>query len=65
MSSTEGRTDDGANVSFERTIMFVATLIVATVLVAFAVYVLGFAVLDSGVSGSGHRTAAAAIHVHS
>ena len=65
MSSIEGRADGGANASFERTIMFVLTLIVATVIVAFAVYVLGFAVLDGGVGGFGHRAAAAAIQAHS
>ncbi len=45
--------------------MFVLTLIVTTAIVAFAVYVLGSAVLDAGVGGRAHRTAIAVMHAHS
>ena len=65
MSSFEGQAGDETSASSERTIMFVLTLIVTTVIVAFAVYVLGSAVLDAGAGGSGHRAAVAAIHAQS
>ena len=58
MTSMESRADGATDVS-ERTIMFVLTLIVTTVIVGFAAYVLGSAMIDAG---AGHRAAIAAIH---
>ena len=65
MSSFEGDADDETKASSERTFMFVLTLIVTTAIVAFAVYVLGSAVLEAGPAGSGHRVAIAAMHAES
>lgn len=50
--------------SIESTIKFVLTLIVTTMIVAAAVFVLGCAVLDATGSGSAHRAAIATIHAH-
>ena len=65
MSRIEGRIDDVGESSAETTLKFVLTLIVTTVIVAAAVYVLGSAVLDGGASGPAHRAAITAIHGHS
>ena len=65
MTNTEDRADDGAGASAERTVMFVLTLMVTTAIVALAVYVLGSAVIDGGVSAPAHRAAMAAMHAHS
>ena len=65
MSRIEGRVD-GLDESFwENTIKFVVTLIVTTVIVAAAVYVLGSAMFEPGASGPTHRAAIAAMHAHS
>ena len=45
--------------------MFVLTLMVTTAIVALAVYVLGSAVIDGGVSAPAHRAAMTAMHAHS
>jgi hypothetical protein len=63
MTRTEGRMDDAAASLAERTIMFVLTLIVTTVIAAFAVYVLGSGVFDTGASAP-HRAAIAVAHPH-
>jgi hypothetical protein len=65
MSRFEGRVDDVDETSWESTIKFVLTLIVATVIVAAAIYVLGSPVLDGGASGPAHRAAIAALHARS
>lgn len=65
MSRMEGRIDDVDESSAESLLKFVLTLIVATAIVVFAVYVLGAAVLDGGASAPGHRAAIAAMHAHS
>ena len=65
MSRIEGRVDDIDESSWESTLNFVLTLIVTTVIVAAAVYVLGSVVFDAGASGPAHRAAIAAIHPHS
>ena len=57
MIGMEERADE-ASAANERTFMFVLTLLVTTVIVGFAVYVLGAAMNDAG----GHRAAIAAIH---
>jgi hypothetical protein len=64
MSRIEGSVDDVDESSRESRIRFVLTLIVTTVIVAFAVYVLGSAVLDDGGSAPAHRAAIAAMHLH-
>jgi hypothetical protein len=60
-----GFDDDVDETSVESTIKFVLTLIVATVIVAAAIYVLGSAVLDGGAGGPAHRAAIAAVHARS
>jgi len=65
MSRIEGRVDDLDESSWESTIKFVLTLIVTTVIVAAAVYVLGSVMFDASASGPGHRAAIAAMHAHS
>ncbi len=65
MSRIEGSVDDVDEFSRESWLRFVLTLIVTTVIVVFAVYVLGVAVLDRGVSAPAHRAAIAAMHAHS
>jgi hypothetical protein len=65
MTRIEGCADNVAEGSADRTIMFVLTLIVTTAIVAFAVYVLGSAVLEAGVGGPAHRAAIAVMHAHS
>jgi hypothetical protein len=65
MSRIEGRVDDADETSVESTLKFVLTLLVATAIVAAAVYVLGCVVLDAGASGPTHRAAIAAIHSRS
>jgi hypothetical protein len=65
MSRVEGRADDVDESSAESWLKFVLTLIVTTVIVVFAVYVLGLAVLDGGLSPPAHRAAIAAMHAHS
>jgi len=62
MTRIERRVDDVTDASADRTIMFVLTLIVTTVIVGFAVFALGWAVIDGGAGASGHRAAIAAIH---
>ena len=65
MTSIEGRADDADEASTEWKLKFVLTLIVTTVIVVFAVYVLGSAVLDGGASAHAHRAAIASMHAHS
>ncbi len=65
MTSIEGRADDADEASTEWKLKFVLTLIVTTVIVVFAVYVLGSAVLDGGASAPAHRAAIASMHAHS
>jgi hypothetical protein len=65
MSRIEGRVDDADETSVESTLKFVLTLLVATAIVAAAVYVLGCVVLDAGASGPAHRAAIAAMHSRS
>ena len=65
MSRFEGRVDDVDETSWESTIKFVLTLIVATVIVAAAIYVLGSPVLDGGAGGPAHRAAIGALHARS
>ncbi len=62
MFGIEDRADEAASVANERTFMFVLTLVVTTVMVGFAVYVLGAAMIDAGGGGSAHRAALAAVH---
>jgi hypothetical protein len=66
MSRFEGGFDDAADeTSVESTIKFLLTLIVTTVIVAAAIYVLGSPVLDGGAGGPAHRAAIAALHARS
>jgi hypothetical protein len=65
MSRIEGRVDGLDESPWENTIKFVLTLIVTTVIVAAAVYVLGSAMFEPGASGPAHRAAIAAMHAHS
>jgi len=65
MSRIEGRVDEFDESSWESTIKFVLTLIVTTLIVAAAVYVLGSVMFDAGGSGPAHRGAIAAMHAHS
>jgi hypothetical protein len=65
MSSFEGDADDETRAASERTVMFVVTLIVTTGIVAFAVYVLGSAVLEARAGGSGHHAAIVAMPAES
>ncbi len=65
MSRIEGRVDDVDDASAERTIKFVLTLIVATLIVAVAVYVLSAPLVGPGSNPAAHRAAMAAFHAHS
>ncbi len=65
MSRVGERTDDADETSLENTFKFVLTLIVTTVIVAFAVYVLGSAMIGSGVSAPVHKAEIGAMHAHS
>ena len=65
MSRIEGNVDDVDESSRESRLRFVLTLIVTTVIVVFAVYVLGLAVLDRGANAPARRAAIAAMHAHS
>jgi len=62
---SRGGVDDVDESSAESGFRFVLTLIVTTVIVVLAVYVLGSAVLDGGPSSPTHRAAMAAMHAHS
>ena len=61
MDKMESGAGDAKDVAAERTIMLVLTLIVTTVIVAFAVYVLGSAMVGAGAGPYGHRAGIAAI----
>ena len=67
MLRIEGSVDDldESSNSAESRVRFVLTLIVTTVIVVFAVYVLGLAVLDRGANAPARRAAIAAMHAHS
>ena len=65
MSRIEGRVDDVDEASTESTLKFVLTLIVATVIVAVAVYVLSAPLMGGGSSGPAHRAAVATLHARS
>jgi Tfp pilus assembly protein PilN len=65
MSRIEGSVDELNESSKESRLRFVLTLIVTTVIVVFAVYVLGLAVLDRAPIAPAHRAAITAMHAHS
>ena len=65
MSRVEERSHDADETSLENTFKFVLTLIVTTVIAAFAVYVLGSAMIDSGASAPVHKAEIAAMHARS
>ena len=65
MSRIEEPADDVDETSLENTLKFVLTLIVTTVIVAMAVYVLGSAMISAGASAPVHRASIAATHAHS
>jgi hypothetical protein len=65
MRNLEGPVDEFEEGSRDRTINFVTTLIVATLMVALTAYVLSFALLGQGANPSQHRAALASIHARS
>lgn len=65
MSRIEGKVDEVDETSVESTIKFVLTVLVTTVIVTMAVYVLSAPMFGAGANAPAHRAAAAALHVHS
>ncbi len=65
MSRIEGRVSEDDETSIESTIKFVLTVLVTTVIVAMAVYVLSAPMFGAGSNVSAHRAAMASLHVHS
>jgi hypothetical protein len=59
MESRIGYAEEGAS---ERTVMLVLTLLVTTLIVGFAAFVLGSAMSGAGGGSYGHRAAIAAPH---
>ena len=65
MSRFEGRVDDVDETSAESTFKFVLTVIVTTVIVAVAVYVLSAPLMGAGSNPAAHRAAVATLHARS
>ena len=65
MSRMEAHVDEVDETSIESTIKFVLTVLITTVIVAIAVYVLSAPMFGAGSNASAHRAAVAALHVHS
>ncbi len=65
MSRIEGRVNDVDETSVESTIKFVLTIIVTTVIVAFALYVLSAPLIGAGSNAPAHRAAIDTVHAHS
>ncbi len=65
MTRFEWRVDDVGAASTERTLKFVLTLIVTTLIVALAVYVLSAPLFGAGSNAPTHRAAVAPLRAHS
>ncbi len=65
MTRRDERADDGEGAGADQTFRFVATLVVATMMVAITAYVLSYAVLAPQRTGSAHGPAIMAEHMRS
>ena len=65
MTGTGEHADDVGLANSEKTLRFVMTLIVTTLMVAVTAYVLSYAVLAPGATGPAHGLSSAAQHARS